>query len=166
MYFIPFRKIFQSHSAGFHKKEDRKEGTEGKASSPSAPPFLLPLRPVRISPCQFDSALLHLTGGYRPMKEKRKERSGKQALPPLLPFFFRSVPSAFRRASSIPLCFISLWAIALWKKKGGDRGENKFSPLSPPFFFRTAQCYSIKLVGSTGSPSLSISKYRLGPSTL
>ena len=42
MYFIPFRKIFQSHSAGFHKKEDRKEGTERKASSPSAPPFLLP----------------------------------------------------------------------------------------------------------------------------
>ena len=86
MYFIPFRKIFQSHSAGFHKKEDRKEGTERKASSPSAPPFLLPLRPVRISPCQLDSALLHLTGGYRPMVEERRGQRG-ECIFPSVPFF-------------------------------------------------------------------------------
>ena len=95
MYFIPFRKIFQSHSAGFHKKEDRKEGTEGKASSPSAPPFLLPLRPVRISPCQLDSAPLHLTVGYRPMEEEREEQ-GESKLSP------RSSLSSSARLNAIP----------------------------------------------------------------
>lgn len=132
MYFIPFRIIFQSHSAGFHKKEDRKEGTERKASSPSAPPFLLPLRPVRISPCQLDSALAR-------------------------PHF--PVPARFRSAPS--RCGLSPYG----RRKGGTGGKQALPPLLP-FFFRTAQCYSIKLVGSTGSPSLSISKYRLGPSTL
>ena len=83
MYFIPFRKIFQSHSAGFHKKEDRKERALYR------PHFAAPAR-------------------------------------------FRAGPSAFPRASSIPLRSISLRAIALWKKKGRNRGKAS-SPPAPPF---------------------------------